>query len=80
MPPLLQGKVLLKIMDYIAYLSKEEIKTFILAQEVMTQGYAYEWEGEQVVHIHTQPLLHAFGATSRALFFKDAKPELSLVS
>lgn len=62
-------------MDYIAYLSKEEIKSFIEAKEASISGFAYEWEGEQVVHIHTHPLLHAFGLTSKALFVKDSYPK-----
>ena len=54
------------------YLSQEELDAFANGEEECFIGYAYEWEGEGVVHLHTQPLSHAFGQISKCLFTKFA--------
>lgn len=56
----------------IVYLSQEEIDAFAVGKAESLSGYAYEWEGEGVVHLHTQPLFHAFGQISRCEFSKSA--------
>lgn len=54
----------------IVYLSKEELDAFLAAEEETLLGYAYEWEGEGVVHLHTRPLAHAFGRVTQCAFTK----------
>lgn len=54
----------------IAYLSKEELADFMAAEADSVVGYAYEWENEGVVHLHTRPLAHAFGLVTRCAFTK----------
>ena len=58
--------------DMMVYLSQEELEAFANGEEGCLTGYAYEWEGEGVVHLHTQPLSHAFGQISKCLFTKFA--------
>ena len=57
-------------MEYEAYLSSEEIAAFIHSQDQEILGYSYEWEGENVVHIHSRPLTHSFGKSANCLFTK----------
>ena len=54
-----------------AYLSSEEISSFIDGTVKECIGYCYEWEGESVFHLHIRPLIHAFGIVSKCLFIKD---------
>ena len=54
-----------------AYLSFEEISSFIGGTVKECIGYCYEWEGENVFHLHTRPLIHAFGIVSKCIFIKD---------
>lgn len=49
------------------YLSQNEIQE-LLSLEGPQQGIAYEWEGENVVHLRLHPLRHAFGNTAACLF------------
>lgn len=60
----------------IVYLSKEELAAFVAAEADSMVGYAYEWENEGVVHLHTRPLTHAFGLVTRCFFTKGRMPEL----
>ena len=48
-------------MKPIVYIDKEELEHFFLISESVVNGVAYEWEGEQVVHLHTAPLPHSYG-------------------
>ena len=57
----------------IAYLSREELDAFRAAEDNSIVGYAYEWEKEGVVHLHTRPLAHAFGKVTRCVFTKCAE-------
>ena len=57
-------------MSKIIYLDTEELLAFAGNSSVISDGYAYEWEGEGVVHLHTSPLLHSYGAQSKAFFHK----------
>lgn len=43
------------------YIDGEEVKEFIASGKRHTDGIAYEWEGEGVVHLRFAPLRHAFG-------------------
>lgn len=50
----------------VVYLSKEELLS--LPDAGIVAGFAYEWEGEGVVHLHTRPLRHAYGRVSPCRF------------
>lgn len=68
--PVSQKKDLLE-MNYEAYLSSEDINSFLQSKEQELIGFYYEWEGENVVHIHSHPLIHAFGKSGKCLFTKS---------
>lgn len=53
------------------YIDKEELEIFSNSSERSLEGIAYEWEGENVAHIHTKKLSHSYGEPSRVLFTKD---------
>lgn len=69
-------KGLLNYSPIIAYVSSDEMVSFLDVDEQDFIGYAYEWEGENVVHLHFQPLIHAFGITSRCRFQKSERCSL----
>ena len=52
------------------YLDMEELQAFASSSFLTADGCAYEWEGEDVVHLHTAPLPHSYGAQSKAFFHK----------
>ena len=54
----------------ILYADMEELKRFFNSSETQVVGKAYEWEGEDVVHLHTAPLAHAFGQEKSVVFHK----------
>ena len=59
------------------YIDKEELELFSNSSEKMQEGTAYEWEGEDVVHIHTKKLIHSYGMQSCVLFTKgNVEPEI----
>ena len=66
-------------MKPIVYIDKEELEHFFLISESVVNGVAYEWEGEQVVHLHTAPLPHSYGKQKPVVFSKsrDAATGLS---
>lgn len=55
------------------------VRAILDAQEIealkdglsVVDGRAYEWEGEEVVHIRTTPLKHSFGKECKAYFVKN---------
>ena len=47
--------------QYQFYVDGEELKSFINSGASKVTGIAYEWENEQVVHLHFVPLRHSFG-------------------
>lgn len=60
----------------------EELLQFYNSSDSILDGIAYEWEGENVVHIHTKKNPHSYGETSHVRFvrslneifsFKDCK-------
>lgn len=53
------------------YIDKEELKSVFNSSESFCAGVAYEWEGENVVHIHTDKLPHSYGVQSEVLFCKE---------
>lgn len=56
----------------VAYLSTEDVTNFLNSSFEQLVGCYYEWEGEDVVHIHSHPILHAFGKTGTCIFSKKA--------
>ncbi len=74
-------------MGYEAYLTAEDILSFLNSPVSELMGYYYEWEGENVIHIHSQPLKHSFGRMGRCLFTKvtnitevDFKDEIRFIA
>ena len=59
------------------YIDKEELKIFFNSSNSTQIGVAYEWENEDVVHIHTNKLLHSYGTATEVLFCKS-KTDLPL--
>lgn len=53
------------------YLDKDEVITFLQSKDLMISGISYEWEGEDVVHVHTSPISHAFGLVAISHWYKD---------
>ena len=53
------------------YLASEEVSSFLNSSENKLLGFSYEWEGENVIHLHSHPLLHSFGRVKRCLFTKE---------
>jgi molybdopterin/thiamine biosynthesis adenylyltransferase len=54
----------------IFYLDRQDILDFFSGNEAGRMAYAYEWEGEGVVHIHLAPLRHRFGHAYPVTFVK----------
>ena len=54
----------------IIFLDKEELLRFADSGDLQREGIAYEWEGEQVVHVKMNPSLHSYGKVSKAVFIK----------
>ncbi|MBQ0029800.1 MAG: ThiF family adenylyltransferase [Bacteroidales bacterium] len=52
-------------------MSKEELEFFFNSSDFSIVGKAYEWEGENVVHIHTDKIKHSFGSCNDVLFLKE---------
>lgn len=55
-----------------AILDAQEIEALKDGQSVV-EGRAYEWEGENVVHIRATPLRHSFGEECKAYFVKNGE-------
>ncbi len=52
----------------IIYVDKEELVSFLHSGEETTEGFSYEWENENVTHLHINKPLHSYGLEDRALF------------
>ncbi len=50
----------------------EELEEFLGSAQESLLGYAYEWEGEHVVHVRTHAARHGYGSVARCLFVKGA--------
>ncbi|MDE6004719.1 MAG: ThiF family adenylyltransferase, partial [Oscillospiraceae bacterium] len=60
------------------YIDKDEVLSFLDSEDCHIDGKSYEWEGEDVVHIHTASQPHAFGLVTIAHWYKSSLPtELS---
>lgn len=58
-------------MKKIFYVDKEELNLFINSSEIIKEGYGYEWENEDVIHLHINPVLHAYGKQHNIVFTKN---------
>ena len=57
-------------MKPIVYIDMEELEQFFNSSNPSLIGYAYEWEGEDVIHFHTKPLPHSYGRQRVVAFHK----------
>lgn len=56
------------------YIDKDEVLAFLHSEDYHLEGRSYEWEGEDVVHIHTVAQPHAFGHVAVAHWHKSQLP------
>ncbi len=64
--------------NYIFYIDGEELSNFnINNSKSHTLGFAYEWEGEGVIHLRFTPMNHSFGKCHSVLFTREQNVELS---
>ncbi len=61
----------------IIFVNGEELRTFAIGDKMTFHGHSYEWEGERVVHLSTEPYLHNYGIHGNALFSKSKLNEVS---
>ncbi len=60
----------------VTYAYMEELEYFMADDNcAFMTGYAYEWEGENVTHLHTKAATHCHGRQSACLF---VKPEVAI--
>lgn len=59
------------------YIDKDEALAFLNSKDCHLEGLSYEWEGENVVHIHTAALPHAFGSVVTAHWHQSSLPSES---
>lgn len=45
----------------IYYIDGEELENFVKSESNVVEGIGYEWENENVVHLHFTPIEHSFG-------------------
>ena len=55
---------------HIAYLYEEDLISFLQKDVAFSEGTAYEWEDEGVVHLRTQPSLHGYGIPCQCVFVR----------
>lgn len=55
----------------VIYLNKQDVLEFIAKGVGISEGYSYEWEDEQVVHLSMKKALHAYGNANTILFAKS---------
>lgn len=53
------------------YIDGEELKSFVVLGAKQTNGFGYEWEGEDVIHLHFSPIRHSFGIVHKVSFAID---------
>lgn len=61
----------------IIFVNGEELRTFAIGDKMTVHGHSYEWEGERVIHLSTEPYLHNYGIHGNALFSKSKLNEVS---
>lgn len=52
------------------YVDSEQLNEFLDSPKPLMRGYGYEWEGENVIHLYTKPLTHAYGKEYDVYFSK----------
>lgn len=52
----------------VIYLDRQELKDFTVSGIPSKEGISYEWENENVVHLHTFPVRHTYGKVGRVLY------------
>lgn len=57
------------------FIDGEELLRFMASPETSASAYAYEWEGEKVIHIRQNPPVHSFGIQRTAMFIKQGAAE-----
>ena len=57
----------------IVYVNESEVRRFKESADTLWQGNSYEWEDEQVFHLHFAPVKHAFGRVSPILMLKASE-------
>lgn len=62
------------------YIDKDEILDYLNSTHDSQNGIAYEWENEDVAHLHLAPLAHSFGRSSRCLWSKAESTNNKLYS
>ena len=53
------------------YIDKDDLLIFLDSNKDVAEGYSYEWEGEDVVHIHLSKLDHSFGQVGTSLWLRQ---------
>lgn len=56
------------------YIDNDEVLAFLHSEVRHLEGQSYEWEGEDVIHIHTAAQPHAFGHVATAHWHKSSLP------
>lgn len=54
----------------IYYIDGQELDAFLNSERLEQVGYGYEWENENVTHLHFHPINHAFGKSNIVSFAK----------
>lgn len=57
-------------MEDTIYINHQDVLDFASSTTDELEAFAYEWEGEGVIHIHLHPLKHSFGHLSSVSFSK----------
>ena len=65
----------IKLMNPIAFVSESQLEKFLDSTKTMQRGFAYEWEGEHVVHLSTTPWTHAYGQQYEVSFYNGKVSE-----
>lgn len=59
------------------YIDGELLDKFINSGLSVSEGYGYQWENENVTHLHFAPLNHAFGKACSVSFAKSTNEHIS---
>lgn len=65
----------IELMNPIAFVSESQLEKFLESTKTMQRGFAYEWEGEHVVHLSTTPWTHAYGKQYEVCFYNGKASE-----
>lgn len=63
-------------MKSVYYIDGEQLNIFIRSNENIAEGYGYEWENEDVIHLHFSPIQHAFGKFHSISFAKKGNKHI----